>query len=70
MSTMNYHVTVSITPVKGGFIVSYPEYRDGSDEPVFVQEVATTSGKAMRIAKAAVEVFSLVTKSKDEVAEA
>lgn len=61
--------TVTITCVKGGFVVSYPEVIEGQEHPFMTQEVATTSGKAMRIAKAAVEAFSLVQKSKDDAAE-
>lgn len=59
---------ITIAPVIGGFVVTYPRL-DAKGEAEFVQEVATTSGKAMRIAKAAVEAFSLVTKSKDDAAE-
>lgn len=61
-------VEITIAPVIGGFVVTYPRMQDDGDH-VLVQEVATTSGKAMRIAKAAVEAFSLVTKSKDDAAE-
>jgi len=67
---MKYQVSVTIQPVIGGFVVHYPVLKDGEEYPLMVQEVATTSGKAMRIAKAAVESFSLVTKAKDEAAEA
>jgi hypothetical protein len=57
-------VEITIAPVIGGFVVTYP--RTGEDGTLeFVQEVATTSGKAVRIAKAAVEAFSLVTKKDD-----
>lgn len=61
---MKYTSTsISIEPVIGGFIVTYPVYAgNGSDDVVVVQEVATTMGKAMRIAKAAVADFSLVGK--------
>lgn len=54
--------TISISPVKGGFIVVYPQFVEGEEYPVQVQEVVTTVGKAMRVAKAAVEEFSLVKK--------
>ena len=61
--------SVTITCARGGFVVSYPEHVEGEQYPAIVQEVATTSGKAMRIAKAAVEAFSLVQKTKEEAAE-
>jgi hypothetical protein len=61
-------VEISIAPVIGGFVVTYPR-QDDNGETVVVQEVATTVGKAMRVAKAAVEAYSLVTKSKDDAAE-
>lgn len=61
-------VSIVIEPVIGGFVVTYPR-ADENGDPEFVQEVATTSGKAIRIAKAAVEAYSLVTK-KDDAAEA
>jgi hypothetical protein len=59
-----YH-TVSIQPVLGGFVVHYPVVDDKGDVD-HVQEVATSLGKAMRIAKAAVEKFSLVKKTADD----
>lgn len=62
------HTEITITPVIGGFIIDYPRQTDHGHVE-FVQEVATTVGKAMRIAKAAVDTFSLVTKSKDDAAE-
>jgi hypothetical protein len=64
-------VEVKIAPVIGGFVITYPRLADngGVEFVEFVQEVATTSGKAMRVAKAAVDAFSLVTKSKDDAAE-
>ncbi len=62
---MKQQVNISISPVIGGFVVHYPATAEDGNV-YYVQEVATTSGKAMRIAKAAVEAFSLVTKSKDE----
>lgn len=61
-------VEITIAPVIGGFVVTYPRADENGDLE-FVQEVATTSGKAVRIAKAAVEAYSLVTKSKDDAAE-
>jgi hypothetical protein len=57
-------VEITIAPVIGGFVVTYPR-ADANGELEFVQEVATTSGKAVRIAKAAVEAYSLVTKKDD-----
>jgi len=62
-----YQVSITIQPVKGGFIVQYPEFVNGEQHPVMVTEVVTTIGKAMRVAKAAVEEFSLVKKSTDDV---
>lgn len=59
-----YQVSVNIHPVKGGFIVSYPEKANGSVQ--FVTEVVTSVGKAMRIARTAVEEFSTVSKVKDD----
>jgi hypothetical protein len=59
-----YQVSINIQPVKGGFIVSYPENVDGTTQ--FVTEVVTTVGKAMRIARVAVEEFSTVSKVKDD----
>jgi hypothetical protein len=65
---MNF--TITITPVLGGFIVSYPKmnvvHADDSYGHEYVQEVATTVGRAMRIAKLAVDEFSLVTKAKTD----
>lgn len=62
-------VQITIAPAIGGFIVTYPKTTDAGDLE-YVQEVATTTGKAMRVAKAAVEAFSLVVKTKDDAAEA
>lgn len=62
-------VEITIAPVIGGFVVTYPR-ADADGDVEFVQEVATSPGKAIRIAKAAVEAFSLVSKSKDDAAEA
>jgi hypothetical protein len=63
---MNTYNSIAIQPVLGGFIVSYPR-RDSTPEGIeHVQEVTTSLGKAMRIAKAALEEFSLVTKDKAE----
>lgn len=59
------HVTISIQPVIGGFVIHFPVHKDdGTVE--FNAEVATSLGKAMRVAKAAVEAFSLVKKSADD----
>jgi hypothetical protein len=63
---MKYNVQVSIRPVVGGFIVDYPTFVEGVEQPVNATEVATSIGKAMRIAKTAVEAFSLVKKSADD----
>ncbi len=57
-------VQVGITTAVGGFIVTYP-VKDGEGVK-YVTEVVTTVGKAMRVAKKAVEEFSLVAKSKDD----
>lgn len=59
------HVEVTIAPVLGGFIVTYPRAVAGTGLEI-VKEVATTPGKAIRIAKAAVEAFSLVKKDDTE----
>lgn len=61
-----FQASVTITCAKGGFIVAYPQAVDGEEYPFMVQEVVTTVGKAMRVAKAAVEEFSLVVKSKED----
>jgi hypothetical protein len=61
--TPTQHV-ISIQPVLGGFVVQYPLHTDGG--VVHTVEVATSLGKAMRIAKTAVEAFSLVKKSADD----
>jgi hypothetical protein len=63
---MDHHTNITIQPVIGGFIVQYP-VRDGLAGFKYVTEVVTTVGKAMRVAKKAVEEFSLVAKTKDEV---
>lgn len=65
---MHYEAYISIQPVIGGFVVRYPQTQPGG-EVVEVSEVATTVGKAIRIAKAATETFSLVKKSADDAAE-
>jgi hypothetical protein len=59
------NIKISIEPVIGGFIVTYPKYGNVSDIQL-VQEVTTAASKAMRIAKTAVEQFSLVTKPKSD----
>ena len=64
MTPSTFH-TVTVQPVLGGFIVHYPVIDDKGDV-ILVQEVATSLGKAMRIAKTAVEEFSLVKKSADD----
>jgi hypothetical protein len=64
---MNLPTKITIEPVIGGFIVTYPKYHN--DILHHVQEVCTSSGKAMKVAKAAVETFSLVTKAKSEADE-
>ncbi len=60
-------VQITIAPVRGGFLVSYPI--QGDDGVQVVQEIATTSGKAMRIARLAVEAFSLVKKDDEPTAD-
>lgn len=62
---MTQHAEITIEPVLGGFVVTYPK-ADANGIVVIQVEVATTVGKAMRIAKAAVEEFSLVKKSADD----
>ncbi len=62
---MYQDVHVTISPVIGGFVVTYPKH-DADGDAVLVQEVATSVGKAMRIAKDAVNAFSLVKKSADD----
>lgn len=64
MSPVTYH-SVSIQPVVGGFVVQYPVIGDDG-MATYVQEVATSIGKAMRIAKTKVEEFSLVKKTADD----
>ena len=61
-------VEITIAPVIGGFVTTYPR-QDADGDFEMVQEVATSPGKAIRIAKGAVEAFSLVSK-KDDAAEA
>jgi hypothetical protein len=65
---MNHQVQISIQPAVGGFVVTKPVALEGGGL-TYEMEVVTTVGKAMRVAKAAVEAFSLVAKSKDEAAE-
>lgn len=62
---MTQHANVTIQPVLGGFVVHYPKIADNGDVKIQI-EVATSVGKAMRIAKAAVEEFSLVAKATEE----
>ena len=59
------HHSVSIQPVVGGFVLKYPVI-DVNGNPMYVQEVVTSIGKAMRVAKAKVEEFSLVKKTTDD----
>jgi len=62
---MEQQVQITITPVVGGFIVTYPVRAGGVT--THVQEISTSVGKAMRIARAAVEAFSKVkTADKEE----
>lgn len=61
-------IQIIIAPVIGGFVVTYPKTNAGGDTE-YVQEVATTSGKALRIARVVAEAFSLVAKPKDEADE-
>lgn len=61
-------VQITIAPVRGGFVVSYPVLAPSGDIEA-VQEIATTSGKAMRIARLAVEAFSLVKKDDESASE-
>lgn len=56
-----FQANINVQCVKGGFVIGYPV-----SETEYVQEVATSAGKAIRIVKAAVEAYSQVTKSKDE----
>lgn len=66
---MNYDAVITIRPVKGGFIVDYPIMPNDEGKnpmPTYVTEVAASLGKAMRVAKTAVEEFSLVAKDKNE----
>lgn len=57
-------VSISIQPVLGGFIVEYPTQTDNG--VVVATEVATSVGKAMRLAKDAVQEFSLVKKAAED----
>lgn len=66
---MQYEAQICISPVIGGFVVTYPKH-DEDGRVVEIREVATSVGKAMRIAKDAVNVFSLVKKTADDAAEA
>jgi len=59
------HVIITIEPVIGGFVVKYPVHGK-KDEVTFHTEVATSLGKAMRVAKTAVEEFSLVKKTAED----
>lgn len=68
MSKLPIQAKITISPVIGGFVVTYPKYMEGVEYPVEVTEVTTNVGKAMRVAKAAVTEFSLVAKSKDDEA--
>lgn len=63
--TIQTHHVVGIQPVLGGFVIQYP-VMDEKGVVTHVTEVATSLGKAMRIAKTAVEAFSLVKKSADD----
>lgn len=63
-----YDVEISIRPVVGGFIVSYPKF-GASGQLTHVTEVATSVGRTMRIAKDAVQEFSLVKKTEAETDE-
>lgn len=58
-------VSIVIRPVIGGFVVEYPVHTD-SGAVEHRTEVATSLGKAMRVAKTAVEAFSLVKKTADD----
>lgn len=63
---MNIEANITISCLRGGFVVTYPDYvtdeATGLEQVQEVQEVATSIGKAVRIAKGAVERFSLVKK--------
>lgn len=70
MSTkLPFEVTITLKPVTGGFIVSYPKWVEGAEYPLQVTEVTTNVGKAARLVKAAASEFSLVAKSKEDDAE-
>jgi len=58
-------VSIVIRPVIGGFVVDYPVHNDKGNVEQRT-EVATSLGKAMRVAKTAVEEFSLVKKTADD----
>jgi hypothetical protein len=62
---MQFDAHITISPVIGGFVVSYPKHTDDGDA-IMVQEVTTSVGRAMRIAKDAVNAFSLVKKTTDD----
>jgi hypothetical protein len=68
-ATHSYNASITVQIAVGGFIVSYPKYEEGVEYPVYVQEVATSIGKAMRLVKTAAEQFSLVKKTADDAAE-
>ena len=68
-SNLPIDVTISVRPVIGGFIVTYPKYFDGCPNAAYVTEVVNTVGKAMILVKAATKEFSLVVgKDKEEAA--
>lgn len=52
-------VYITIQPVVGGFIVTYP----GDEQYETVTEVATTVSKAVRLARTATEKFSKLEKA-------
>ncbi len=61
---MDMNVSIIIRPVIGGFVVEYPKITESG--VVQLTEIATSAGKAMRIAKDAVQEFSLIKKTEDE----
>lgn len=72
MSALNYDVSIGIQPVIGGFIVTYPAEAADDNGVAYIAhttEIATTVGKAMRIAKKAVEAFSKVKPTADDAAD-
>lgn len=66
---MLHSTQITIEPVIGGFIVSYPKMDVATGVYHQAREVTSTSNRALKIARAAVEANSLVSKPKNEPEE-